>query len=50
MLAQDLDLKINKDGTYIEKVSRGSKAGETTILILDRREDPVTPLLNQWTY
>lgn len=20
------------------------------VLILDRREDPITPLLNQWTY
>jgi vacuolar protein sorting-associated protein 45 len=34
----------------MEKMSRGSDAGETTVLILDRREDPVTPLLNQWTY
>lgn len=31
-------------------MSRGSKSGNTTVLILDRRDDPVTPLLNQWTY
>ena len=35
---------------FIDKLSRGGDSGETTILILDRREDPVTPLLNQWTY
>lgn len=38
------------DGQFIEKMSRNSKAGATTVLVLDRREDPVTPLLNQWTY
>ena len=25
-------------------------AGDTVLVILDRREDPVTPLLTQWTY
>lgn len=35
---------------FLEKMSRGSDSGETTLLILDRRDDPVTPLLNQWTY
>jgi vacuolar protein sorting-associated protein 45 len=35
---------------FVEKMSRTGDAGETTVLILDRREDPVTPLLNQWTY
>jgi vacuolar protein sorting-associated protein 45 len=50
MLAQDLDLKIAKDSQFMEKMSRDSKAGDTAILVLDRREDPVTPLLNQWTY
>jgi len=34
--------------TLIEKASRNS--AHTTLLLLDRREDPVTPLLNQWTY
>ena len=50
MLAQELDGKIRRDAQFIEKMSRGSVAGNTTVLILDRREDPVTPLLNQWTY
>lgn len=50
MLAQELDNRLLNDGQFIEKMSRNSKAGNTTVLILDRREDPVTPLLNQWTY
>jgi vacuolar protein sorting-associated protein 45 len=41
---------VKKDAMFVEKMSRGGESGETTILILDRREDPVTPLLNQWTY
>ena len=31
-------------------MSKSNPQSSTTILILDRREDPVTPLLNQWTY
>ena len=50
LLAHDLETKINNDASFIEKMSRTGEAGETTVLILDRREDPVTPLLNQWTY
>lgn len=42
LLAQELDQRL--EGT----TAQTSKA--TTVLILDRREDPVTPLLNQWTY
>ena len=49
-LAQELDQRIKGDALFVEKMSRGSDAGETTVLILDRREDPITPLLNQWTY
>ena len=48
LLAQDIDSKIQKDQMFIDKMSRNSD--DTTLLILDRREDPVTPLLNQWTY
>ncbi|CAI2363735.1 unnamed protein product [Moneuplotes crassus] len=34
-----------------ELVARSSKDDEKcTLLILDRKDDPVTPLLNQWTY
>ena len=39
-LAQELD-------TSLDNIHSGQP---TTVLILDRREDPVTPLLNQWTY
>ena len=46
LLAQELDSKVKKDAMFVEKMSRGGESGETTILILDRREDPVTPLLN----
>jgi len=31
-------------------MSKSNVSNATTILILDRREDPITPLLNQWTY
>ena len=31
-------------------MSKSNQPQSTTILIYDRREDPVTPLLNQWTY
>lgn len=50
MLAQEVDSLISNDTQFVHKVSRGSQSGETVILILDRREDPITPLLNQWTY
>ena len=49
-LAEKLGSKVSGDSSFIEKTSRSGEAGETTILILDRREDPITPLLNQWTY
>ena len=50
MLAQELENKVNSDSMFVEKMGRAGESGETTILILDRREDAVTPLLNQWTY
>ena len=50
LLAQELEGKISKEALFVDKMSRAGEAGETTLLILDRREDPVTPLLNQWTY
>mmetsp|Transcript_14126 Transcript_14126/g.22015 ORF Transcript_14126/g.22015 Transcript_14126/m.22015 type:complete len:170 (+) Transcript_14126:668-1177(+) len=31
-------------------MARHSSFGNTTVLLVDRKEDPVTPLLNQWTY
>ena len=50
LLAQEMDQKISRDSSFIDKIGRSGDSGQTTILILDRREDPVTPLLNQWTY
>jgi hypothetical protein len=29
---------------------RSNDSATPVLLILDRRDDPVTPLLNQWTY
>lgn len=41
--------KITKESTLFEfRVHEG--APPPLLLILDRRDDPVTPLLNQWTY
>lgn len=46
-----------KESTLCEELAHGIKdeivhegAREATLIILDRRMDPVTPLLNQWTY
>jgi len=50
LLAQEVEARVSRDALFVEKMSRAGEAGETTVLILDRREDPVTPLLNQWTY
>jgi hypothetical protein len=46
LLAQEVETKITRDKHFIEKMSRAGDAGDTTLIILDRREDPVTPLLN----
>jgi len=43
-IAFDLQQKINNDN-LIDKAE-----GDCVLLICDRRDDPVTPLLNQWTY
>lgn len=41
--------KITKESTLFEfRIQEG--APPPLLLILDRRDDPVTPLLNQWTY
>lgn len=41
--------KMTKESTLFEfRVQEG--APPPLLLILDRRDDPVTPLLNQWTY
>jgi len=37
-------------GIKTEITSDGGLPGDTLIVLLDRRIDPITPLLNQWTY
>jgi len=47
-LAEKVQGKLNDDDEFVTKMSKNSPS--TVLLIMDRREDPVTPLLNQWTY
>jgi vacuolar protein sorting-associated protein 45 len=47
LLAQRL-AEVMRDEPELFKFGRSD--GENVLLILDRREDPVTPLLSQWTY
>ena len=47
-VAEQLQAKMDNEQEFMIKMSRNS--ARTHILILDRKEDPVTPLLNQWTY
>ena len=46
--AEKLQQKINDEGEFVTKMSKNSAS--TVLLLVDRREDPVSPLLNQWTY
>jgi hypothetical protein len=50
-VAHRLDQRIREEMSLFDLVERGKK-GEASpqLLLLDRRNDPVTPLLNQWTY
>ncbi|KAK4876895.1 hypothetical protein RN001_009401 [Aquatica leii] len=45
-LAQRVEELVNKESTLFAF----SQSNQPLLLILDRRCDPVTPLLNQWTY
>lgn len=48
-LAKDLHDAITTDEIFVfRRKKRGT--GGTLVLVLDRRDDPVTPLLSQWTY
>ena len=59
-LSEDLAMAINQQMTGDTNLARdqdvtlrvGSQnyQGPATLIIFDRRTDPVTPLLNQWTY
>jgi vacuolar protein sorting-associated protein 45 len=47
-IAENLQAKLDLESEFVQRTSRNSE--QTMLLILDRKEDPVTPLLNQWTY
>lgn len=49
-LAKDVYDKIAKESTLFDFRTQESGAPPPLLLILDRKDDPVTPLLNQWTY
>ena len=46
-LAQSLQQRFESEQSLIEALR---PQGASVVLIVDRRDDPVTPLLNQWTY
>ena len=35
---------------FKENENQFDRESRTLLLLTDRREDPITPLLNQWTY
>lgn len=43
-IAENLQTKIDQEYEFVQRTSRNSDP--TVVLILDRKEDPVTPLLN----
>ncbi|SGY81242.1 BQ5605_C009g05488 [Microbotryum silenes-dioicae] len=47
-LGQELMYQINEDGRELWDFRKSASA--PLLLLLDRRNDPVTPLLSQWTY
>lgn len=50
-VAQRLQQRILEEQSLFEAIERESKGEPPPVLLfLDRRNDPVTPLLNQWTY
>lgn len=49
-LAKEIYDKISKESALFDFRTQESGAPPPLLLILDRRDDPVTPLLNQWTY
>jgi vacuolar protein sorting-associated protein 45 len=49
-LAKDLYDGVQADDVFHFKQRRNASAGGFQVLVLDRRDDPVTPLLSQWTY
>lgn len=49
-LAKNIHDKIAKESNLFDFRAQENGAPPPLLLILDRKDDPVTPLLNQWTY
>ncbi|KAG4077227.1 hypothetical protein HA402_005282 [Bradysia odoriphaga] len=49
-LAKQIHEKISKESSLFDFRTQDNGAPPPLLLILDRKDDPVTPLLNQWTY
>lgn len=49
-IASRLQARISEEQTLFDRIAHEKRSEATPILLLDRRNDPVTPLLNQWTY
>merc|ERR1740138_1742902 len=45
-----LQSRIQEEQSLFDVIEREKKNEGAVLLLLDRRNDPVTPLLNQWTY
>ena len=50
MVAGDIHDCISNDDIFHFRRGMGGNAGNFQLLIVDRMDDPVTPLLSQWTY
>ncbi|XP_017141766.1 vacuolar protein sorting-associated protein 45 [Drosophila miranda] len=50
LLAKMIYEQITKDSTLFDFRSNMDGSAPPLLLVLDRRDDPVTPLLHQWTY
>ena len=46
-IAQQLQSKIDAENILFDQLGATS---QSVVLLVDRRSDPITPLLNQWTY
>ncbi|KAL7506650.1 hypothetical protein ACHAXN_003907 [Cyclotella atomus] len=49
-LAGDIHESISNDDIFHFRRGAGGNTGNFLLLIVDRMDDPVTPLLSQWTY
>ncbi|KAH9397965.1 vacuolar protein sorting-associated protein 45 [Tyrophagus putrescentiae] len=49
-LAEDVRRTIAKESGLFDPLFKGLNDSQPILLVLDRKFDPITPLLNQWTY